>query len=251
MSHVRTNGIAAALAEVRAAGVANRASSAALHRSAVTLHEDAHAAAAANVRRHLVALTDALAELWAVDLVRRRLTGETHPFEPSRSGEWQAKAILRAVPYSLGGRRLRGRVTSLAKRIAASMLVGLHPVERHYWSPTPAQSIRLRDAARRDKTFAEQFPERRYWVRRAAVAEAEFGKQAMGSFCSADAVAVMAVRRDLSGALVRYPARLPSGADPAKITEAQAATIWARASDLRNGAAALRHELKPSPEVRK
>jgi len=67
----------------------------------------------------------------------------------------------------------------------------------------------------------------------------------------AHAAAVANVRRDLSGALVRYPAWLPETRDPAKITEAEAALIWARGHDLRDGATALRHEPKPSPEVRK
>lgn len=243
--------LTAALNEARAAEEASRTSAAALRRSAVLMHEDAHAAALANVRRQLIALGDALAELWAVELVRRDLTGETMPFEPSQSGEWLAKTILRAVPYSLGGRRLRGRVTGLAKRIADSTLAAMRPVERHYWMPGPSFMIRLRDAARRDKTFAEQHPERRYWVRRAAVAEAEFARRAIRRFDPGDAEPVMAVRRDLSGALVRYPVWLPKTRDPAKITESEAALIWARGHDLRGGATALRHEPKPNPEGRK
>lgn len=199
MTFARFNDVAAALTEARAAEEASRMSAAALHRSAVAMHEEAHAAAVANVRRQLIALGDALAELWAVELVRRGLTGETMPIEPSQSGEWLAKAILRAVPYSLGGRRLRGRVTGLAKRIAESTLAGLRPVERHYWMPGPSFMIRLRDAARRDKTFAEQNPGRRFWVRRAAVAEAEFARRAIRRFNPGDAEPVMAVRRDLSG----------------------------------------------------
>ena len=139
----------AAFADARAAKEASRTSAAALRRSAVLMHEETHAAAVANVRRQLVALGDALAELWATEIVRRDLTGETVPFEPSTSGEWLAKTILRAVPYSLGGRRLRGRAASLAKRIAESTLSGLHPVERHNWMPGPSFVIRLRDAARR------------------------------------------------------------------------------------------------------
>jgi len=251
MTFARFNDVAAALTEARAADEASRASSVSLHRSAVAMHEDAHAAAVAKVRRQLIALGDALAELWAVELVRRGLTGEVMPFEPSQSGEWLAKAILRAVPYSLGGRRLRGRVTGLAKRIADSTLSGLRPVERHYWMPGPSFMVRLRDAARRDKTFAEQNPGRRFWVRGAAVAEAEFARRAIRRFNPGDAEPVMAVRRDLSGALVRYPVWLPKTKDPAKITEAEAALIWARGHDLRGGATALRHEPKPSPEVQK
>lgn len=286
MTFGRMNDVAAALACARAAEEASRASSVSLHRSAVAMHEDAHAAAVANVRRQLIALGDALAELWATEIVRRALTGESVPFEPSGSGEWLAKTILRAVPYSLGGRRLRGRVTGLAKRIADSTLAGLRPAERPklspptvpsddpyaddeeereaeilatilreaerpFWLPSPELTVRLRDAARRDKTFAEQHPERRYWVRRAAVAEAEFARRAIRRFNPGDAEPVMAVRRDLSGALVRYPVWLPKTKDPATITEAEAALIWARGHDLRDGATALRHEPKPSPEVQK
>lgn len=251
MTFSRMNDVAAALNEARAAEDASRTSAAALHRSAVAMHEDAHAAAVANVRRQLIALGDALAELWATEIVRRDLTGESVPFEPSASGEWLAKTILRAVPYSLGGRRLRGRAASLAKRIADSTLAGLRPAERNYWLPGPSLMIRLRDAARRDKAFAEQHPGRRFWVRRAAVAEAEFARRAIRRFNPGDAVAVMVVRRDLSGALVRYPVWLPKTRDPAKITEAEAALIWARGHDLRDGATALRHEPKPSPEVQK
>lgn len=287
MTFGRMNDVAAALACARAAEEASRASSVSLHRSAVAMHEDAHAAAVANVRRQLVALGDALAELWATEIVRRGLTGETMPFEPSASGEWLAKTILRAVPYSLGGRRLRGRAASLAKRIAESTVYGLRPAERPklspptvpsddpyaddeeereaeilatilreaerpFWLPSPELTVRLRDAARRDKTFTEQHPDRRFWVRRAAKAEAEFAKRAIAwCWTPPNDVAVMAVRRDLSGALVRYPAWLPKTRDPAKITEAEAALIWARGHDLRDGATALRHEPKPSPEVRK
>lgn len=254
----------AAFADARAAEEASRTSAAALRRSAVAMHEETHAAAVANVRRQLIALGDALAELWATEIVRRDLTGETVPFEPSASGEWLAKTILRAVPYSLGGRRLRGRAASLAKRIAESTVYGLRPTERPklspptvpsddpyaddeeereaeilatilreaerpFWLPSPELTVRLRDAARRDKTFAEQHPARRYWVRRAAKAEGEFAKRAI-AWCWAppNDVAVMAVRRDLSGALVRYPVWLPKTRDPAKITEAEAALLWAR-----------------------
>ena len=152
MTFARFNDVAAALTEARAAFAdaraaeeANRTSTAALRLSAVLMHEETHAAAVANVRRHLIAVGDALAELWATEIVRRYLTGESVRFEPSASGERLAKTIPRAVPHALGGRRLRGRAASLAKRIADSTLAGVRPAERHYWMSGPSFMVRLRD----------------------------------------------------------------------------------------------------------
>lgn len=156
---------------------------------------------------------------------------------------------------------------SLAKRIAESTVNGLRPAERQklspptvpsddpyaddeeereveiwaanlreaerpFWLPSPELTVRRRDAARRDKAFAERAIRRFHPL-------------------TSGIVPVMAVRHDLSGTLVRYPVWLPKTQDPAKIAEAEAALIWARGHNLRDGATALRHAPKPTGEGRK